>query len=187
FRRRSPRQSRYSPCQRPERPQDGGAPPPSSFRSPHAVAGHPRSRHPQRALDRRGLWAHRTRADADLRRPAHHQFCAWRSADGRYVRGVLRPPVVRARSLPRGHRTHAAVLRAGYCLQRFVIGPAAHGEDRNILLVTLGLAVVIENVLLHAFGGDTRTLNLDYAFNVVDLGIAFLALPRVIGFGVVLV
>jgi len=75
----------------------------------------------------------------------------------------------------------------GYCLQRFVIGPAAHGEDRNILLVTLGLAVVIENALLYAFGADTRTLNLDYAFNVVDLGIAFLALPRVIGFGVVLV
>ena len=75
----------------------------------------------------------------------------------------------------------------GYCLQRFVIGPAAHGEDRNILLVTLGLAVVVENVLLYAFGADTRTLNLDYAFNVVDLGIAFLALPRVIGFGVVLV
>ena len=24
----------------------------------------------------------------------------------------------------------------GYMLQRFVIGPAAHGEDRNILLVT---------------------------------------------------
>jgi branched-chain amino acid transport system permease protein len=73
----------------------------------------------------------------------------------------------------------------GYCLQRFVIGPAAHGEDRNILLVTLGLAVVIENLLLYGFGADTRTLNLDYAFNVVDLGIAFLALPRVVGFVVV--
>jgi branched-chain amino acid transport system permease protein len=75
----------------------------------------------------------------------------------------------------------------GYCLQRFVIGPAAHGEDRNILLVTLGLAVLIENVLLYAFGADTRTLNLGYAFDIVDLGIAFLAVPRVIGFGVVFV
>src|SRR5436309_13504739 len=74
----------------------------------------------------------------------------------------------------------------GYGLQRFVIGPAAHGEDRNILLVTLALAVVIENALLYVFGADTRTLNLDYAFNVDDLGIAFLALPRVIGLGVVL-
>src|SRR5262250_3053596 len=75
----------------------------------------------------------------------------------------------------------------GYGLQRFVIGPAAHGEDRNILLVTLGLAVVIENALLFVFRSDTRTLNLDYAFDVVDLGIAFLPVPRVVAFAVVLV
>ena len=74
----------------------------------------------------------------------------------------------------------------GYGLQRFVIGPAAHGEDRNILLVTLALAVVIENALLYGFGADTRTLNLAYAFDVIDVGVAFLALPRVIGLGVVL-
>src|SRR6266436_2855120 len=73
----------------------------------------------------------------------------------------------------------------GYCLQRFVIGPAAHGEDRNILLVTLGLAVVIENALLYAFRADTRTINLPYSFNVIEVGPAFLALPRVIAFGVV--
>jgi len=74
----------------------------------------------------------------------------------------------------------------GYCLQRFVIGPAAHVEDRNVLLVTLGLAAVIENMLLYAFGADTCTVNLDYGFRIIDLGIAFLALPRVVGFGVVL-
>ena len=73
----------------------------------------------------------------------------------------------------------------GYGLQRFVIGPAAHGEDRNILLVTLGLAVVIENALLYAFRADTRTINLPYAFNVVEVGTAFLAVPRVIAFMVV--
>jgi branched-chain amino acid transport system permease protein len=74
----------------------------------------------------------------------------------------------------------------GYGLQRFVISPAAHGEDRNILLVTLGLALLIENALLYAFGADTRTLNLDYAFDVVDLGFVFLAVPRVVAFAVVL-
>ena len=74
----------------------------------------------------------------------------------------------------------------GYALQRLIIGPAAHGDDRNILLVTLGLAVVIENALLFAFRGDTRTLNLAYAFDVVDLGFAFLPLPRVVAFAVVL-
>ena len=75
----------------------------------------------------------------------------------------------------------------GYGLQRFVIGPAAHGEDRNILLVTLGLAVMIENALLYAFRADTRTINLPYAFNVIEVGTAFLAVPRVIAFAVVIV
>jgi branched-chain amino acid transport system permease protein len=74
----------------------------------------------------------------------------------------------------------------GYALQRFIIGPAAHGEDRNILLVTLGLAVVIENALLYAFRADTRTINLPYAFEVVEIGPAFLAVPRVIAFAVVI-
>jgi len=74
----------------------------------------------------------------------------------------------------------------GYGLQRFVIGPAAHGEDRNILLVTLGLAVAIENALLFAFRADTRTVNLPYAFDVVEFAGAFLALPRVVAFGAVL-
>ena len=70
----------------------------------------------------------------------------------------------------------------GYALQRFVIGPAAHGEDRNILLVTLGLAVVIENALLYAFRADTRTLDLPYGFDTIQVGPAFIALPRAIAF-----
>ncbi len=75
----------------------------------------------------------------------------------------------------------------GYALQRFVIGPAARGEDRNILLVTLGLAVVIENGLLYAFRADTRTINLPYAFNVVEIGPAFLAVPRLIALAAVMI
>jgi len=70
----------------------------------------------------------------------------------------------------------------GYVLQRFVIGPASHGEDRNMLLVTLGLAVVIENALLVSFRGDTRTIDVPYAFETINLGFTFLAVPRLIGF-----
>jgi branched-chain amino acid transport system permease protein len=73
----------------------------------------------------------------------------------------------------------------GYGLQRFIIGPAAHGEDRNTLLVTLGLAVVIQNALLYAFRADTRTIDLPYAFDVIDVGAIFLAVPRVIAFAAV--
>jgi branched-chain amino acid transport system permease protein len=72
----------------------------------------------------------------------------------------------------------------GYGVQRFIIGPASHGEDRNILLVTLGLAIIIENALLAAFRSDTRTIDVPYGFSTIDLGIVFLPMPRVIAFAV---
>lgn len=75
-----------------------------------------------------------------------------------------------------------AFFALGYALQRFVIGPASHGDDRNILLVTLGLAVIIENALLFAFRADTRTIDLPYAFDSFNLGFTFVALPRAAGF-----
>jgi len=75
----------------------------------------------------------------------------------------------------------------GYALQRLIIGPAARGDDRNMLLVTLGLAVLIENALLYAFHADTRTIELAYAFKTIDFGFTFLAVPRLISFAAVLV
>ena len=76
-----------------------------------------------------------------------------------------------------------AFFALGYALQRFVIGPASHGNDGNILLVTLGLAVIIENALLFAFRGDTRTIDVAYGFSVVAVGGMFISMPRLIGFG----
>ena len=78
-----------------------------------------------------------------------------------------------------------ALFAFGYALQRFIIGPASHGDDRNMLLVTLGLSVVIKNMLLYGFRADTRTIEVRYAFQTIDLGFTFLPIPRVIGFGVV--
>jgi branched-chain amino acid transport system permease protein len=75
----------------------------------------------------------------------------------------------------------------GYALQRFIIGPASHRDDRNMLLVTLGIAVVIENALLYAFRADTRTIDVPYAFETIDFGFTFLAVPRVVGFAAVFV
>ena len=75
-----------------------------------------------------------------------------------------------------------AFFALGYLLQRFVIGPASHGDDHNILLVTLGLAVIIENALLFFFRGDTRTVDVPYAFDSFNLGVTFVALPRAVGF-----
>ena len=70
----------------------------------------------------------------------------------------------------------------GYGLQRFVIGPTSHGNDGNILLVTLGLAVIIENALLFAFHGDTRTVDVAYGFAVLPVAGMFISVPRLVGF-----
>jgi branched-chain amino acid transport system permease protein len=74
----------------------------------------------------------------------------------------------------------------GYALQRLVIGPASHGSDSNILLVTLGLSIIIENLLLATFRSDTRSIDVPYAFSSIDLGFTFLATARVAAFGVAL-
>ena len=78
-----------------------------------------------------------------------------------------------------------AFFAFGYALQRLVIGPASHGDDRNMLLITLGLAVFIENALLYAFHADTRIVDLAYGFKSIDFGFTFLAVPRVISFAAV--
>jgi len=75
----------------------------------------------------------------------------------------------------------------GYALQRFVIGPASHGDERNVLLVTLGIAIVIENLALYAFHADTRTIDVPAGFDVIDVGVALLGVSRVVGFFAVLV
>jgi branched-chain amino acid transport system permease protein len=70
----------------------------------------------------------------------------------------------------------------GYAVQRFVIGPASRGSDSNILLITLGLAIIIENGLLAGFKSDTRTLDSSYALDVMPLGPLLLSWPRLVGF-----
>jgi branched-chain amino acid transport system permease protein len=70
----------------------------------------------------------------------------------------------------------------GYTLQRWVIDWASHGRDQNILLVTLGLALVIDNLALFLWTSTTRTIDTAYAFEVIDLKIALVPLPRVVAF-----
>ena len=75
-----------------------------------------------------------------------------------------------------------AMFVAGYLLQRGVIERASHGKDENILLVTLGLSIVLENVALLAFRSDTRTIETAYTLTTVPIGPAMLALPKAVAF-----
>jgi branched-chain amino acid transport system permease protein len=75
-----------------------------------------------------------------------------------------------------------AMFALGYTLQRGIIGRASHGRDENILLVTLGLSIIIENLSLFFFRSDTRTVDTPYSFDVVEIFGAFLPYPKVVAF-----
>jgi len=80
-----------------------------------------------------------------------------------------------------------AMFALGYALQRFVIGAASHGKDENILLVTLGIALVMENLALFLFRSDTRTIDTPYTFATVNVLGAMIAVPKVAAFAGALV
>ncbi|MCA3263993.1 MAG: branched-chain amino acid ABC transporter permease [Telmatospirillum sp.] len=80
----------------------------------------------------------------------------------------------------------AAFFVVGYALQRWVIGKASHGKDQNVLLVTLGISIAIENLALYLFRADTRTIETPISYEMLDLGIALVPYPRAIGFAAAL-
>ncbi len=71
----------------------------------------------------------------------------------------------------------------GFVLYRLLIGRFNHGRDENILLITLGVSIVADNAALLFFGGDTETIDVAYAGTFIELGAAFLPLPKVVSFG----
>lgn len=76
-----------------------------------------------------------------------------------------------------------AMFVLGYVLQHVIIDRASHGKDENILLVTLGLSIVLENLALLVFKSDTRTIDTAYTLSTVEILGAMIALPKVVAFG----
>ena len=74
------------------------------------------------------------------------------------------------------------MFAAGYALQRLIITRASHGRDENILLVTLGLSIIIENLALFWFKSDTQVIETSYGFDVVEIFGAILPYPKVVAF-----
>ena len=75
-----------------------------------------------------------------------------------------------------------AMFAHGYLLYRGVIGRVSSGKDENILLITLGLSILIENLALMFFKGDTRTISVAYSDKMVELGPLLVSLPKIISF-----
>jgi len=80
-----------------------------------------------------------------------------------------------------------AMFALGYVLQRGVINRASHGKDENILLVTLGLSIVLENLALLFFKSDTRNIETAYTLTTINIGPAMISLPKLVAFAGALV
>ena len=74
----------------------------------------------------------------------------------------------------------------GYALQRGLISPMSGGSEQNVLLITLALSMIIDNLALYFWTSNTRSVDIPYAFDTVEVFGAFLPLGRVIAFGAAL-
>lgn len=80
-----------------------------------------------------------------------------------------------------------AMYVLGFYLYRFLIGKLSSGKDENILLITLGLSILIENLALMFFKGDSRTISLSYTDKMIEVGPSLVALPKLISFAAAMV
>ena len=78
--------------------------------------------------------------------------------------------------------TVPAGFALGYLVQRAVIAPVLGGAEHNQLLMTLGLALFLDNLALATFTADPRTLLVAYSQHTVPLGPLRLNVPRVLAF-----
>jgi branched-chain amino acid transport system permease protein len=75
-----------------------------------------------------------------------------------------------------------AFFLAGVALQRGVIQPNLSAPEANQLLLTLGVALFLENAALTLFSADYRSIRLAYGQRVILVGDAVVNVPRLIAF-----
>ena len=77
-----------------------------------------------------------------------------------------------------------AMFVLGYALYKGLIGRFSSGKDENILLITLGLSILLENIALMFFKGDSRTITVAYSDTMIAMGPTLVPLPKLISFAV---
>ena len=78
--------------------------------------------------------------------------------------------------------TMPSMFVMGYVLYKYFIGKLSYGKDENILLITLGLSIVIENLALMFFSGNSQTISMSYSDKMFEVGPVLIGLPKVISF-----
>jgi len=75
----------------------------------------------------------------------------------------------------------------GYLIQRAIVSPLLARErarePMSVLLATLGLALVLENLALLFFSADFKTVQTDVSLATFKLGSIIVSVPRLVGLG----
>ncbi len=80
----------------------------------------------------------------------------------------------------------ALMFGLGWALYAGVIGRVSRGEDRALLLATLGVSVMVENGALMLFSGDSQSIETPLSFAVVAVGPLLLPAARLVSCAVAL-
>jgi branched-chain amino acid transport system permease protein len=75
-----------------------------------------------------------------------------------------------------------ALFLIGAFLQRFLLSYIIDAPEHNQLLLTLGIAIVLENLCLVLWSPDTRTVNVSYVVSTLSVGSAKVSITRLMAF-----
>ena len=71
------------------------------------------------------------------------------------------------------------LFAVGYLIQRFAITPVLEAPEHNLLLITLGVGLFLENLALFLWTPDYRTVRPTYSGATVELGPAVISVARI--------
>jgi branched-chain amino acid transport system permease protein len=70
----------------------------------------------------------------------------------------------------------------GYIIQWSILNPIVNAPEEMTVLVTLGIGLIIQNLLLMAFGPDYYTVNTSYRLETFMLGAVRIDIPKLFAF-----
>ncbi len=76
---------------------------------------------------------------------------------------------------------------SGALLFRFALQDMIKAPHFNQILLTFGIALVLQNIAVILWHGDLRSATPDYALQAIDLDVVFIPVGRLIGFGTALI
>jgi branched-chain amino acid transport system permease protein len=81
----------------------------------------------------------------------------------------------------------ALLFCVGFVLQRYILNPIVDAPEEMSFLTTLGLGLIIQNLILMAFGPDVHTIDTSYKLSSLAVGELNIDVAKLLAFGTSLV